>query len=53
VFKNNDIVELREVTETELFLYDGRRMRCCAEFTGTRFMHLSGAMDTTLTKLKT
>jgi conjugative relaxase-like TrwC/TraI family protein len=27
VFKNNDIVELREVTETELVLHDGRRMR--------------------------
>src|SRR3984893_12123659 len=27
VFKNNDIVELREVTDTELVLNDGRRMR--------------------------
>jgi ATP-dependent exoDNAse (exonuclease V) alpha subunit len=27
VFKNNDIVELREVTDTELILNDGRRMR--------------------------
>ena len=26
VFKNNDIVELREITDTELFLHDGRRM---------------------------
>ena len=27
VFKNNDIAKLREVTETELVLQDGRRMR--------------------------
>jgi hypothetical protein len=27
VFKNNDIVELQEVTDTELVLHDGRRMR--------------------------
>jgi ATP-dependent exoDNAse (exonuclease V) alpha subunit len=27
VFKNNDIVELLEVTDTELVLHDGRRMR--------------------------
>jgi hypothetical protein len=27
VFKNNDIVELQEVTYTELVLHDGRRMR--------------------------
>jgi conjugative relaxase-like TrwC/TraI family protein len=26
-FKNNDIAEVREVTETELVLHDGRRMR--------------------------
>ena len=27
VFKNNDIAEVREVTDTELVLHDGRRMR--------------------------
>src|SRR5215471_18566147 len=27
VFKNNDIAELREITDTELVLHDGRRMR--------------------------
>ena len=27
VFKNNDIAELREITDTELILHDGRRMR--------------------------
>jgi hypothetical protein len=27
VFKNNDLVEVREVTDTELILRDGRRMR--------------------------
>jgi hypothetical protein len=27
VFESNDIVELREITETELVLHDGRRMR--------------------------
>jgi ATP-dependent exoDNAse (exonuclease V) alpha subunit len=27
MFKNNDIVEVREVTDTELVLNDGRRMR--------------------------
>ena len=27
VFKNNDIVGVREVTDTELVLHDGRRMR--------------------------
>jgi hypothetical protein len=27
VFKNNDLVEVREVTDTELILQDGRRMR--------------------------
>ena len=27
VFKNNDIVEVREITGTELILHDGRRMR--------------------------
>jgi AAA domain len=27
VFKNNDIAQVREVTDTELLLYDGRRMR--------------------------
>jgi len=27
VFKNNDIVEVREVTDTELVLHDARRMR--------------------------
>jgi hypothetical protein len=27
VFKNNDIAKLREVTDTELVLHDGRRMR--------------------------
>ena len=27
MFKNNDIAEIREVTETELVLNDGRRMR--------------------------
>jgi hypothetical protein len=27
VFKNNDIAEVREVTETKLVLHDGRRMR--------------------------
>jgi hypothetical protein len=27
VFKNNDIVEVRQVTDTELVLHDGRRMR--------------------------
>jgi hypothetical protein len=28
VFKNNDIAQVREVTDTELVLHDGRRMRC-------------------------
>jgi hypothetical protein len=27
VFKNNDLAEVREVTDTELVLHDGRRMR--------------------------
>jgi hypothetical protein len=27
VFKNNDIAEVREITDTELVLHDGRRMR--------------------------
>jgi hypothetical protein len=27
VFKNNDIVDVREITGTELILHDGRRMR--------------------------
>jgi hypothetical protein len=27
VFKNNDIVEVREINDTELVLHDGRRMR--------------------------
>jgi ATP-dependent exoDNAse (exonuclease V) alpha subunit len=27
VFKNNDIAQVREVTDTELVLHDGRRMR--------------------------
>ena len=27
VFKNNDIAEVREVTNSELVLHDGRRMR--------------------------
>jgi hypothetical protein len=27
VFKNNDIAQVREVTDTELALHDGRRMR--------------------------
>jgi hypothetical protein len=27
VFKNNDVAQVREVTETELVLHDGRRMR--------------------------
>ena len=27
VFKNNDVVQVREITNTELVLYDGRRMR--------------------------
>ena len=27
VFKNNDIAELREITDTEIVLHDGRRMR--------------------------
>jgi hypothetical protein len=27
VFKNNDIAELRQITDTELVLHDGRRMR--------------------------
>jgi hypothetical protein len=27
VFKNNDIAEVREITDTELILNDGRRMR--------------------------
>ena len=27
VFKNNDILEVRELTDSELVLYDGRRMR--------------------------
>jgi hypothetical protein len=27
VFKNNDIAQLREITDTELILHDGRRMR--------------------------
>src|SRR5260370_26320174 len=27
VFKNNDIAEVRQVTDTELVLHDGRRMR--------------------------
>jgi hypothetical protein len=26
VFKNNDIAQVREVTDTELVLHDGRRM---------------------------
>ena len=27
VFKNNDVAQVREVTDTELVLHDGRRMR--------------------------
>ena len=27
MFKNNDITRVREVNDTELILYDGRRMR--------------------------
>jgi hypothetical protein len=27
VFKNNDVAQVREITNTELVLYDGRRMR--------------------------
>jgi hypothetical protein len=41
VFKNNDIAEVREITDTELVLNDGRRMRRNAACIDQGLHHLS------------